>query len=379
MLRRSVGRRVVFRLPESKDTAERAGAGRGSAPAPAARRPRHLHARPARRSIPADVVVADPTLPPRPPERPRAGDAPPGLLHRRRVLAGELPGGARRPSDARVTGHARCWSRSRSAPRMPKSSSWPARSGGPSSRRRRRRADGARGLEAAACDGTTRPRASSGWASSTSTRFPGQQHAPARASPPRSRCSSRPQVKYERTYVVRGTGALLGHPPAAGRGERGAGRGDLHPQASRARPSSAIGRCPAASPGCTSRTAPAGRSWWARPRWSTRPRARTSGSPPGTAFDLTARRVQTSYVTRRDSTKAGGVRTVATADYRVTRARTPPTAPPPWTCMEERAGEWTRAEELGPGGEASSTIDPLPGEGARPRRGRADLPLRIVW
>ncbi|MFL5450062.1 MAG: DUF4139 domain-containing protein, partial [Gemmatimonadales bacterium] len=47
----------------------------------------------------------------------------------------------------------------------------------------------------------------------------------------------------------------------------------------------------------------------------------------GNAFDLTARRVQTSYNTRRDSTKARGVHTVATADYRVTLKNATDSAP----------------------------------------------------
>jgi hypothetical protein len=38
----------------------------------------------------------------------------------------------------------------------------------------------------------------------------------------------------------------------------------------------------------------------------------------GTAFDLTAKRIQTTYSTRRDTTVAGVNRTIATADYKVT-------------------------------------------------------------
>ena len=60
----------------------------------------------------------------------------------------------------------------------------------------------------------------------------------------------------------------------------------------------------------------------------------------GNAFDITARRVQTSYVTRRDSTKARGVHTVATADYRVTLKNALDTAVTV-AVQEERAGEWS--------------------------------------
>ena len=72
----------------------------------------------------------------------------------------------------------------------------------------------------------------------------------------------------------------------------------------------------------------------------------------GVAFDLTARRVQTGYVTRRDSSAAQGVRTVATADYRVTVAQR----------HRQRhhrgrgrgaGGRVVRGEQLGPAGEAS--------------------------
>jgi hypothetical protein len=59
----------------------------------------------------------------------------------------------------------------------------------------------------------------------------------------------------------------------------------------------------------------------------------------GIAFDLTARRVQTGYVTRRDSTAAQGVRTVATADYRVT-VRNATDSAATVDVIEERAGEW---------------------------------------
>jgi hypothetical protein len=59
----------------------------------------------------------------------------------------------------------------------------------------------------------------------------------------------------------------------------------------------------------------------------------------GNAFDLTAKRVQTSYTTRRDS--AGGTwRTTATADYRVTISNATDSSATV-DVQEERRGDWT--------------------------------------
>ena len=98
----------------------------------------------------------------------------------------------------------------------------------------------------------------------------------------------------------------------------------------------------------------------------------------GVAFDLTARRVQTSYVTRRDSTKAHGVRTIAIADYRVTvRNATDSTATV--DVIEERAGEWAVLSSSVPAEKLSSTRTrfrvkvPAKGEAAVTYR------LKIVW
>jgi hypothetical protein len=98
----------------------------------------------------------------------------------------------------------------------------------------------------------------------------------------------------------------------------------------------------------------------------------------GVAFDLTARRVQTSYVTRRDSTKAYGVRTVATADYRVT-VRNATDSVATVDVIEERAGEWTVLSSSVPAEKLSTvrtrfrTKVPARGEAAVTYR------LRIVW
>jgi hypothetical protein len=98
----------------------------------------------------------------------------------------------------------------------------------------------------------------------------------------------------------------------------------------------------------------------------------------GVAFDLTARRVQTTYVTRRDSTKAHGVRTVATADYRVT-VRNATDSVATVDVIEERAGEWAVLSSSVPA-EKLSTVRtrfrvkvPVRGEAAVTYR------LRIVW
>jgi hypothetical protein len=98
----------------------------------------------------------------------------------------------------------------------------------------------------------------------------------------------------------------------------------------------------------------------------------------GTAFDFTAKRVQTGYVTRRDSTKAGGIRTVATADYRVTVANaTDSTATV--DVLEERGGEWSVLSSSAPAEKLSSTRTRF--RVKVPARGDATLTyrVRIVW
>ena len=97
----------------------------------------------------------------------------------------------------------------------------------------------------------------------------------------------------------------------------------------------------------------------------------------GDAFDLTAKRVQTSYTTRRDSV-AGRWRTVATADYRVTISNaTDSTAVV--DVLEERSGEWSVV---------SSSIPPVKLSAGRtrfrvsvPARGEAVLTyrVRVIW
>jgi hypothetical protein len=98
----------------------------------------------------------------------------------------------------------------------------------------------------------------------------------------------------------------------------------------------------------------------------------------GHAFDLTAKRVQTSYVTRRDSTKARGVHTVATADYRVTLKNATDSAVA-IDVQEERAGEWSVLASSVPGEKVSSTVTRF--RVRVPPRGEAVLTyrIRVIW
>ncbi len=69
----------------------------------------------------------------------------------------------------------------------------------------------------------------------------------------------------------------------------------------------------------------------------------------GSAFDLTAKRIQTTYTTRRDST-----RTIATADFKVTITSAKDTAVTV-EVIEERYGEWAVLASSIPGDKISST------------------------
>ena len=98
----------------------------------------------------------------------------------------------------------------------------------------------------------------------------------------------------------------------------------------------------------------------------------------GNAFDLTAKRVQTSYVTRRDSTKARGVHTVATADYRVTLKNATDSVVT-IDVQEERQGEWSVVASSVPAEKVSSTITRF--RVRVPARGEALLTyrIRVIW
>jgi hypothetical protein len=97
----------------------------------------------------------------------------------------------------------------------------------------------------------------------------------------------------------------------------------------------------------------------------------------GTAFDLTARRVQTTYSTRRDSTKAGW-RTLATADYKVT-VRNATDSATTVDVREERSGEWSVLQSSLPPEKVSSTITRF--RVKVPARGEATVTyrVRVVW
>jgi hypothetical protein len=93
----------------------------------------------------------------------------------------------------------------------------------------------------------------------------------------------------------------------------------------------------------------------------------------GTAFDLTATRVQTDYTTRRDST-----RTIATAGYRVTLANAKDSVVSV-DVLEERSGEWRILESSRPAEKLSSTQTRF--RMRVPARGEVVLTyrVRVVW
>jgi hypothetical protein len=98
----------------------------------------------------------------------------------------------------------------------------------------------------------------------------------------------------------------------------------------------------------------------------------------GTAFDITAKRLQMNYVTRRDSTKSRGVHTVATADYRVTLKNATDSAVAV-DVQEERAGEWSVVSSSVPPEKVSSTITRF--RVRVPARAEATLTyrIRVIW
>jgi hypothetical protein len=93
----------------------------------------------------------------------------------------------------------------------------------------------------------------------------------------------------------------------------------------------------------------------------------------GSAFDLTARRVQTSYSTQRDSS-----RTIATAGYRVTVASAKDSAVTV-EVIEERGGEWSVLASSAPPEKLSSTRTRF--RVRVPAHGEAQLTYRVrgVW
>jgi len=95
--------------------------------------------------------------------------------------------------------------------------------------------------------------------------------------------------------------------------------------------------------------------------------------PAGSAFDLTATRLQQSYTTRRDSS-----RTIATADYRVS-VKSAKDSAVTVDVLEERGGEWTVLSSSVPPEKLSSTRTRF--RVRVPAHGEATLTyrVRVVW
>lgn len=99
--------------------------------------------------------------------------------------------------------------------------------------------------------------------------------------------------------------------------------------------------------------------------------------PAGTAFDLTAKRVQTTFTTKRDST--GGIwRTIATADYKVNLTNAGDAAATV-EVIEERGGEWSVVTSSIKATKISSTRTSF--SVPVPARGKATLTyrVRVIW
>jgi hypothetical protein len=98
----------------------------------------------------------------------------------------------------------------------------------------------------------------------------------------------------------------------------------------------------------------------------------------GQAFDLSAKRVQMSYSTRRDSVGIGYWQTTATADYRVTLKNASDSAVK-IDVLEERGGEWSVVSSSLPPEKLSSTVTRF--RVAVPAQGRTVLKYRVkvVW
>ena len=94
----------------------------------------------------------------------------------------------------------------------------------------------------------------------------------------------------------------------------------------------------------------------------------------GTAFDITARRIQTSYTTSQEG-RGAQPRTVAVADYRVTLSNARDEAVTV-VVEERRAGEWRIEQSSVPAEKVSSTITRF--KVNVPARGEAELTYR-VW
>ena len=103
----------------------------------------------------------------------------------------------------------------------------------------------------------------------------------------------------------------------------------------------------------------------------------TDGTTLNFTFDLTAKRIQTTFTTRRDSV-GGNWRTIATADYKVTITNAGDAAVTV-DVVEQRGGEWSVVTSSVKPVKLSSTRTSFPV--AVPARGKAALTyrVRIIW
>jgi hypothetical protein len=372
VLRRSVGRRVVFRLPESKDTLSALVLGvdplRLQLPDGSV-----TFSPPGAALYPGDVVVADPTLSLQL-ESARAQD---------KLRLGYFTGGASwrasyqvvlGASDARVTGSAVLESQTLRA----EDAEVQLLAGAVGRAQETPPPMPYQGRVAMAAEATMDKRQEMGEQRvgefhlyslpGRSSLLPGLTTTVALFAPA--------QVKYERSYVVRGQVPWWGMLPQQGdeteapvevfytlKRPRKTELGDRPLPAGTVRlfQSDSAGRAQLVGEAFMDHT-PAGED------------VRLSA---GTAFDLTARRVQTSYTTRRDSTKAGW-RTLATADYRVT-VRNATDSAATVDVQEERSGEWSVLQSSVPAEKVSSTITRF--RVKVPARGEAVVTyrVRVVW
>jgi hypothetical protein len=371
VLRRSIGRRVVFRLPESKDTISalvlgvdplrlQLPDGRVSFTAPGAG------------LYPADVVVTDPTVnlelrSARAQDRLRLGYFTTGASWKAsyQVMLGDearvsgmavLESQSLRAENAEVLLLAGAVGRAEAAPQPPIPAAgvmFKARAAEDEARAVAEQKVGEYHLYSL---------------SGRSTLLPGLATSVALFDPI--------QVKYERNYVVHGSLPFWGFLPQ--QGEETEPPVEVSYTLKRPRKSQ-----------FGDRPLPGGIARLFLPDSSSRPQlvgeAAVDHTPAGedlrliagNAFDLTARRVQTSYVTRRDSSKAGW-RTLATADYRVTLRNAGDLAAT-IDVEEERGGEWSIVS-------SSVTAEKLSSTRSRfrvrvPARGEAVLTyrVRVVW
>jgi len=98
----------------------------------------------------------------------------------------------------------------------------------------------------------------------------------------------------------------------------------------------------------------------------------------GNAFDLTAKRIQTDYVTTQEKRAVGGTRTIANTAYKVT-IRNGSDSAQSVDVREERGGEWAVTASSIPAEKVSSTVTRF--RVTVPRRGEVVLTysIRAVW